>query len=407
MWLSLILFPLVIFFFIMSAFFSSAETAVFSIDEVKIKKIRSYKTKKIVKNFMKNSSLFLLTILLGNTIANILISSSLERILPIKQPLLLTIVITSLILLFGEIIPKFFALNFSIGLVSIYSNILYGIFKILKPVLKYIDSLLVKLTEKIRRKKEAPQKEESYLALQSIVSRGGIFDMEEKELIENVLNFVRRNVWNIMTPRNRVFSVERKSTLKEVLEELGERKYSKIPVYENTDDYIIGYLELKDLLLYQLKNKEKDVSIDKFLKPMYFVPETKTLPEMLEDFQKKGIKIATVVDNYGSAVGIVTIADVLGEILGEFIDESFGIEDKIIQLSENRYLVSGDISIDDFNDYFNTSIESKEYETIAGFIISSVGDIPKEGDYIKVEDKKITVKRKKQTHIEQLIVEKI
>lgn len=405
---SFLFIPLVIFFFLLSAFFSSAETAVYSIDEIKFKKIRDTTTRRIVRGFIKNSSLFLLGILLGNTLANILVASSLERILDIRKPIFLTLVITALILIFGEIIPKFFAMYFPVRVVSIYSRILNVFFIALRPFLSWVNLLLLKLVDRIsKKKKDRELRSAGISALQSIISREGIFESQEKEIIENILTFVRREVWNIMTPRNKLFSIEKNTEVKEVLKKLKKKRFSKIPVYDGTDNNIVGYVETRDLLLLSFEEKDKNTTVENLMKPMYFVPETKKLPEMLEDFEKKGIKIATVVDGYGSAVGIVTLSDILGEILGEFIDESFNIEGKIVEISDGKFLVTGDLSIDDFNEYFHLNIEKGDYETLAGFVINYFGNIPREGDFIVVEDKKITVRKKKQTHIEQLLVEKI
>lgn len=401
--------PLVVSLLFLSAFFSSSESAFYSLDEIRLKKIKHKKTKKLIKNLLNNGSLLLIAILIGNTIVNILISSTLESVLPIKSEIITTFVITGIILLFGETLPKMIAIFFPEKISSIFSYPLYFIVKISNPLLRVIDKIVMKLIKIIKRKNRRSEEEynkEIIFALESIVSREEIFDSEEKDLIENVLSFARREVWNIMTPRNKIISIDKNDSPEEILKLLKTQKFSKIPVYEGTNDNIIGYIDLKDFLLYYETQKE-DFKIENILKPMYFVPETKKLSDMLLDFEKKQLKVATVIDEYGSALGIVTLSDVLGEILGEIIDESFKIENKIIKITDDRYLVYGDISFQDFIDFFGIESEGGDFETLAGFVIEKAGDIPDEGFSIKLNNLTITVKKKNHTHIEQFIVEKI
>ncbi|MGC8765301.1 MAG: hemolysin family protein [Brevinematia bacterium] len=406
---SYITFPFIILFFLLSAFFSSSETALFSLDEIKIKKIKDRKEARTIKNLLKKPSILLITILLGNTIANILISSSMEKILPFKNTILITITVTLLILIFGEIIPKTIAILVPERVSKLSSLPLYFMITLLKPALKVVDRFVFRLTGLLKRKGKKSEEETNkdiIFALKSIVAREDIFNREERELIENVLMFAGKEVWNIMTPRNKIISIEKTASIDEVIQCIRKNKFSKIPVYEGTNDNITGYIEIKDILTGTLETEKGDFSIEKFIKPMYFVPETKRLSEMLADFEKKNIKIATVIDEYGSALGIVTLSDVLGEILGEIIDESFKVENKIFQLSDEKFLVSGDIGIDDFNEFFDTKIESGNFETLAGYIIERYGDIPDEGYSTKIDNLAIIVKKKKQSHIEQFLVEK-
>ncbi len=396
--------PFVIFFIFLSAFFSSSETAFYSLDEIKIKRIKNKKVKKIINNLLKQSTLMLIAILLGNTIVNIIISSSLEAILPFKNEILTIIVITCIILLFGESLPKTLAIILSDKISTIFAYPLYYFIKILNPLLKIIDKIILKLIKLIKRKnKEEDNNRDIIFVLESIVSREEIFEEEEKDLIENVLSFARKEVWNIMTPRNKVVSFDIDDKIENLEKML---KFSKIPVYKGTNDNIIGYIDVKDFLIARLNQKD-NFKLENIIKPMYFVPETKKLSDMLNDFEKKGLKIATVIDEYGSALGIVTISDVLGEILGEIIDESFKIENKIIKISDEKFLVHGDISFKDFVDFFEIETESGDFETLAGFVIQKAGDIPEEGFSIKLNELKIIVKKKNHTHIEEFIVEKI
>jgi len=394
----------------MSAFFSSTETALFSLDEMKIKRLKYKNARKKIRLLLQNTSILLITILTGNTLVNTAATSLLERELGIGEILYSTIVVTAIILFLGEITPKTIAIMRVEAISSINSHFIYPVYFIFKPISSLINGftdLITHFLKKIHKKKATDMSRDNLLALSSIVSREKIFNKEEKKLIESVINFTSRKVWNIMTPRTKVFSVEKNLLLKEVIKLEKKNKASKIPVYDQTDDNLVGVIYLRELFPY-IYNPEKatEKKAADIMKPMYFVPETKNLPEMLEDFKRKKIQIAAVVDEYGSALGIVTIADVLGEIVGELMDESFVLEKKIIKLGKERYIVSGDISLDDFNDYFGSSLSSKEYETLAGYFIEKTRDIPQKGYSKEIEDYIITVKETTGKNIEQFIIEK-
>jgi putative hemolysin len=309
-----------------------------------------------------------------------------------------------------ELTPKTLAILRSEQTAVFNSRLMYPFFVVASPVTKIIDWFTNGFLFLVNRlhKKEAPGLDKNQLsALISIVSREGIFEKEEKKLIESVLNFAGRELWNIMTPRTKVVSIEKEAPVKEVVRIFKKAKYSKIPVYENTDDNIAGVIYLRDIFHYA-HNPEKtsEKKAKDLMEPMYFVPETKRLSEMLEDFRKKKLRIAAVVDEYGSSHGIVTIADVLGEIVGEIIDESFTLENKITGISKDRFLVRGDISLYDFNEYFQSQLASKNYETLAGYVIENAEDIPEVGYSIKIGELKIEIKQRSDKHIEQFIVEK-
>lgn len=402
---------LIVFLLLSSAFFSSSETALFALDEMKIRKIKDRIARKNIKTLLKKSSLLLVTILTGNTAINIAVSSLLDKELGIESAFISTLVVTVILLFVGDIAPKTIALMRAEPIAAINSRILYPLFVLLTPITKLVEWLSNQITKIVIRlhKKESQEISNTHLsALQSIVSREGIFDKDEKRLIESVLNFAGREVWNIMTPRTKVFSIENETPIKEVVRLFKKLKLSKMPVYSTTDDNLTGYIDIRDIFQY-VHNPEKatDKVARDMVRPMYFVPETKKLSEMLEDFRRKNIRIAAVVDEYGSSLGIVTIADVLGEIVGEVMDESFKVEKKVIRVSKNRFLVTGDISLDDFNTYFHSDISSREYETLAGYIIETAGDIPDCDYFVEIGDYKVIIKERSEKHIQQFLVEKV
>lgn len=413
MQVNIILIILAIFFLILSFYFSSSESALFSIDEMRLKTISNRLDRSRIKNLLSNTSLLLIIILIGNNFVNIFFSSIMESILPFHNSFIKMIIITLILLIFGEITPKTIAL-FRIEKMAVFTSKYIKIFYILfSPLAKIIEKFIYFLNNILsnykKTKKEIEDIDKNEIsALLSIVSRESMFDKDEKELIERVLKFASREVWNIMTPRTKMVAVPYDMPIKDLIDLIKEKKLSKIPVYKKTDDNIIGLVQLPDIFpfIHEFANYDNK-TIKDIMKPMYFVPETKKLSEMLEDFKKKNLKIAAVIDEYGSCLGIVTITDVLGEIVGELVDENFNLRKKINPIEKNKYIVSGDISLDDFNFYFKTNLKSEKYETIAGYIIEKNGDIPEKNFIMEINNLKISIKEKSEKHIEKFIVERI
>ncbi len=395
---------------LMSAFFSSSETAIFSLDSINLKKMRKQKGFKRIHTMLQRSSLLLITILLGNTAVNIGLSSIMERNLHVGNTLTSTIIVTAMLLFIGEITPKTIAVRHAESVSLFNSRFLYPYYMLFRPLAIPIEALsngILKIINYFLSKTQKEKPEDHLDALLSLVSRGSFLDSDEKRLVESVLKFTSREVYNIMTPRTKLISVDKSMSLKKLISLIKKSKYSKIPVYDQMDDNIVGVVYLRDIYpyIYNISESENKTVSD-IMESMYFVPETKKLTEMLEDFQMKKIRMATIVDEYGSSLGIVTVADVLGEIVGEFIDEKFDIQKKIIRLSPQRFLVAGDTSIDDFNDYFKTEVTSEEFETLAGLVIENAGDIPEIGYTMEVEKWKLTVRNRTANQIDKFSVEK-
>ncbi len=406
-WLNL---TLIIILLLLSAFFASSETSLFTLDEMKLKRMPHKKDIRRIKILLQNTSLLMITLLAVNTIVNTAVAALLEKQLGFENIIYSTLAVTLIILFFGEITPKTIAVMRGESLARFNSRLLYPVFIFISPVSRFIAGFtdtLMDFLKKIHKKEAGELDKERLSAILSIVSREDIFDKDEKRLIENIIHFTEREVWNIMTPRTKVFSVDKNTPIKEVIRLAKRMKVSKIPVYEKTDDNLTGVIYLKDIFQYVLNpEKAEGKKAADIMGAMYFVPETKRLSEMLDDFKKKKIRVAAVVDEYGSAMGIVTIADVLGEIVGELMDESFTVDKKIIRLSKDRYLVSGELGLDDFNTYFETELKSRDYETLAGFFIESAGDIPDVNFSLDIENYAISVREKSDKQIELFVVER-
>lgn len=394
---------------ILSAFFSSSEISLFSIDDIRLKNSFRGSKGRVVRQLLRQSSLLLIVILLGNTAVNVALSSLLEQTLAINNMVVTTVVVTLILLVFGEITPKTIAINRVEPVARFNSRFIrpfFIVFKYLARPIEILSNFILNLLNRLySNNTESDEKHLSALA--SIVSRENFLNEDEKKLIESVLQFTSREVWNIMTPRRTVVAIEKNKTVQEVIELIRKTRFSKIPVFDRTDDNIIGVIYLRSIFSF-IHHPEKIGSnrIEDLMEPMYFVPENKKLSEMLEDFQSKKFRLAAVVDEYGSAMGIVSVADVLGEIMGELMDESFDIRKSVWKISKNRYLVKGDISLSDFNEYFQNDLKSEEFETLAGFFIEKNGDLPEKGVQFEVAHYTVTVKERSENHIEKFLVEK-
>ena len=248
--------------------------------------------------------------------------------------------------------------------------------------------------------------------VKNIVKEGiekGTIEEGEEEMIHSIFEFTDTTVGEILTPRITVFALEMEKTLEEVWDEIVEQGFSRIPIYDKTIDKIIGILHTKELLKYD-RQKDGKVRLKELTKKVFFIPTTKTLVEVLEDFKRKRTHIAIIVDEYGGTEGIVTIEDVIEEIVGEIQDE-FDQEDEVIQqIGEKVYDIRSDISIEEVNDEFEIDIPlSEEYDTISGYIQDELGKVAEEGDQVRGTNfilKVMEVDNKRIEKIRVIIMEK-
>ncbi|MGL4677569.1 MAG: hemolysin family protein [Brevinema sp.] len=404
---SLILLILVLLFIGMSAFFSGSETAFFSLDELKIRLFKSHDVR-IIRKLLKQATLLLVVLLILNTTTNIILTTVLEtffKTLGFNFNLIQsTIVVSGLIILFGEILPKSFASAQNTLMIPTILPILEFLFKILSRIAQPIHNLADWLTSKFAHLlPDVESREDRRQALYNIVSRGQFLKVEEKILIGRILSLAERKVTAVMTPRPRVFSMKSDASLLELKEGLLQEQHSKIPVYKDQDSNVIGVIFFEDIAVQFRDHFNLDHAVSEYIRPMYFVPESKTLGSLLEDFKSKNIHMAGIADEYGEFLGLVTLSDIMGELVGEVVDEDFN-ESDIAQQLPNRYIVKGEVSLIDFNEKFSTNLNSDEYETIAGFLIEQVGGLPPLYYTFENERLVITVRERTATKIESLSV---
>ncbi|MBU1290605.1 hemolysin family protein [bacterium] len=386
-------------FIILSAFFSSAETALFSLHKLQLKKIQkeeenNWRIKSIIR-LLDDPQRTLISILIGNMFVNIA-ASSLATYLAIKLIGNIGIGIASgimifVILVFGEIVPKSLAVVNAEKIskrvarpIEIISTGLFPLIKVFKVVISVLYYFFGK--KSIREKKEIT--EEDLITLIDAGKDEGVIEEEEKEMIRNIFEFGDTMVKEVMIPRVDMACISSDTKLGSILKLIKKMGHSRIPVYEETIDNIIGILYAKDLLgIYEqwYTSKEK-FDLKGIIREAYFVPENKKIDELLDIFQKDRIQIAIAIDEYGGTAGLITMEDVVEEVVGEIIDE-YDKEIKLFEMiGDNTVIADAIISIDKINEILNIEIPENGFETLGGFIFDLLGRVPKKDEKIKYQN---------------------
>lgn len=376
-----------------SAFFSASETALMSISKIDARHMvdQNIKNAKIVSKLVEDPNKLLGAILVGNNIVNIGASSLATvvatDIFESAGPGIATGVMTLLVLIFGEITPKSLSTQKSQEVACFVARPISLVVLILTPVVKvlmFISNLMIRLFGgKIDTSKPFITTDE----LKTIVTvshEEGVLEEEEKEMIYNVFGFGDSYTKDVMIPRTDMIAVDVNATYDEIIELYKQEQFSRMPVYQESHDNIIGVIYMKDLLLKQFD--PKDFVISDFLRDVYFVHEFKRIDELFKEMRSKKIGMAIVVDEYGGTSGIVTLEDLIEEIVGDIDDEYDMTEDSFVKIADQEYLVDGSFRISDFNDELNLDISSNEFDSIGGFIIGLLDRFPDEGEVVVYDD---------------------
>ncbi len=388
---------LLVILIMMSGFFSASETALTAFNRSKLPEIEeksAYKAK-LLKKWIKKPNKMLTAILIGNNIVNIL-SSAIATTVAMRLVgggeaiLIVTALMTVVILIFGEITPKVVAKSYPTMVASFVISVIYPIsilFSWLIAVLMFISRVIARLFNIKITDGNLMITEEDIKSFVNVGEQEGIIEEEEREMIHSIFEFGDARVRDVMVPRTTMFAVEGTKTLNDIWNEVIDNGFSRIPVYEESIDNIIGVVYVKDLFNV-IREGKLEVEVKNFVRGAYFVPETKPLVEMLEEFKSKHIHIAIVVDEYGGTSGIVTIEDLIEEIVGEINDEfDEDEEESIKQVGENKFIVDAMLPIDEINDAVGINLnESEDYESLGGYIYSALGRVPEEKDLIKLEE---------------------
>lgn len=400
---------LIIFFLFLSGFFSGSENALLSLDRLSLGRIGrlSPPRSRVLKRLLKNLHSTLITILLGNILVNVAISSISTNIFVKyweKAGLVISIIlVTSGILIFGEITPKLIALKIPQRFSLSSSRVLlifYYLFLPLRVVLKELTDFFLRGFSKDLIHRPLLTEEELSTIL-DIGEKEGAVDFREKNLIRAVMEFQDTEVSQIMTPRIDIHAVPIDIKQENLLQFLKKVRHSKVPVYEENLDKIIGIIYAKEIFL---KPQEDFRSL---IKNPVFVPETKKIVDLLRDFYTHKEALAVVVDEYGGTAGIVTLEDILEEIFGEIYDEFEAPRENIRLLGKDRWMVSGRASIKDINQDLGLELPEEEFDTIAGFVLDILGKIPQAGEKIRYRNLEITVERSTKKRIISLVLRKL
>jgi putative hemolysin len=409
-------FLLIIILILVNAFFAASEMSIVSLNKNKIALLANEGNNKakLILNLMTEPSRFLATIQVGITVAGFLASASaattisqhLARYMknfniPASDQLalfIITLLLSFFTLVLGELFPKRVALqNADQIALAVIKPILY-LSKITLPFVKLLTSstnFLVRLFGINLENLEEKVSEEEIRMMINVGEENGVINETEKEMLDGIFEFDDTLAREIMTPRTNVFALDVTTDIDELIDKVLEEQYSRVPVYEEDTDNIIGILYMKDLFTYIRNKSIKDIDIRSILRPAYFVPEIKNIDTLFKELQSTKNYMAILIDEYGGFSGIVTIEDLIEEVMGNIFDEHDVRYEDIVQLDSNTYLVNGLASIDDVNYALHSSIPAENFDTIGGFVISLLGTIPKSDEEPTVEYENLTFKVEK------------
>jgi len=373
----------------LSAFFSSAETSLTTVNRVRLKALADEGNKKAqtALKVLDKYGKMLSAILIGNNIVN-LSASALATTLAIKIHLAVGIatgILTVVILIFGEILPKNVAMGYSEKLALGYASMIAGLMKVLTPVIIIVDKLasgIMKLLH-IDANRKVAMTETELRTYVEVSHEDGVIESEEREMIYNVFDFGDAVAKDVMIPRIDMASVDENASYDEVMELFKECMYTRIPVYREDKDNVIGMINIKDFIL--VENREQ-FKISDIMRQAYYTYEFKKTADLLIEMREKRVNVSFVLNEYGATVGMITLEDLLEEIVGEIRDEYDEDEEELIQkLDERTYLVEGSMKLGDINDELGTELESEDYDSIGGLIIECLDRLPEEGEIIATD----------------------
>lgn len=392
----------------LSAFFSMSETALTSLSKIRLRTMvdENVKNAKLIQNVLEDPAKLLSAILIGNNIVNIGASSIATAMAIDKFKSqgvgIATGMLTIIILIFGEITPKTFATKNSekISIVVIKAiNLCMIVFTPLIFILNIATGFILRLLGVKKDEKTPTITESELLTMVNVSHEEGVLEIDEREMINNVVYFANSDAEDVMVPRTDIVAINIEATYEELTALFKEETFSRIPVYENSIDNIVGIISLKDLLFI---DSTKDFNIKDYMREPFFTYESKSLKELFSEMRIKRIPMAIILDEYGGTSGIVTLEDMLEEIVGDLADEYDQDEEEIMVVKEDEYIVDGTTKIEDVNDMLGTKFESEDFDSIGGYVIETFGKFPDKGDSIKSGNVKFIVEEIEKNRIEKL-----
>ena len=378
---------------------SAAETALTSISRIKLRNLVEEGDVQAaeIENLLTNPNVFLSTILVVNSVA-VIVASSMATVLALRfsetwGELISSVLISLIVLIFCEITPKTAAVQNPIRWARVLVRPVRDAAWLLRPIvlsLGAITNFFVRLLGGQMKHRGPFVTEEELRLLVSVGEEEGVLEEEETEMIHSIFEFADTTVREVMIPRIDMVTLEADATVDDAVDLALQAGFSRIPVYKESIDDIIGVLYTKDMLK-QLRDDHNTLSIKDLVRPAYFVPETKRLDDLLREMQQRRVHMVIVVDEYGSVAGLVTIEDLVEEIVGDIRDEYDHEENLYEQISENEYIFDAKINIDEFNELMDTNLDDTGYETLGGFLYAQLDKIPVVGDTIRFNDLTFTV----------------
>ena len=403
---------IVFIFILINAFFSAAEMAVISLNDAKVKKQAedgNKKAKRILK-FIENPSTFLATIQVGVTLAGFLSSafaadkfsgrltnwldpSGKYSFLGTVCTVIVTVILSYFSLVLGELVPKRIAQNNAERLAFGSSSIVRTFGTLMKPFVRFLTlstNAVLRLLHIDPEVKETNVTEEEIRMMVDVGSEEGSIEDSEKQMIQNIFEFNDKDVVEIMTHRKKIVALPIDASYEEVMDIARNEKYTRIPIYKETIDEIVGILHIKDLL--GLSNENGEFSLEKIMRPPLFVHETKKISALFHEMKKGKMQLAVIVDEYGGTMGIATIEDMLEEIVGNITDEFDEEEQEILNMNDGGFLVQGDMTLSDLEEAIGVDLDSDDYDTIAGLTLSLLDRVPDHGETPEVQYKNVKIK---------------
>jgi len=393
-----------------SAFFSASETALMSLSKIRIRHMVDEKVKgaQLVSKLVENPGKLLSAILIGNNVVNIG-ASALATSIAIdyfgeKGVGIATAMMTILVLIFGEITPKSIAARNSESISLKVSGIINIITTILNPItiiFNYLTNGIVRLLGGKVEMGKPYITEEELKTMVDVSHEEGVLEVEEKQMIYNVFEFGDSQVKDVMVPRTDMVAIEVSSTYEEIMDVFKREQFSRLPIYKETTDNIIGILHVKSLVFFD--NSKEKFDINKYMIKPYFTYEYKPTTELFDEMRKNRVAMTVVLDEYGGTAGIVTMEDLVEEIVGDIEDEYDNEEhDEIQVIKEDEYIVDGSAKIELVNEMIGTNIESEDFDSIGGYVIGEIGGFPKKGETIECGNIKFIIEDIDKNRIKKL-----
>jgi len=403
-------------FLILSAFFSSSEAAFLSLQKTRLSYLVSNKIPgaKRISEMVNNTERLLSTILLGNNLVNVALSALITALcvdlMKDSSTLAIPVAIgigTVLLLIFGEIIPKSIAVKNAEKTSFLFAKPL----KIFETSLFPITVLLQWLSQVTQsifgqdNEKEEGVTEGEILSLIDLGEAEGTVEATEAEMVENVFKFSDIQVKEVMTPRIEIISIEKGATLSDFLKIYQSNSHTRFPVHKENNENIIGIISTKDVLrVLSLEGINFQDSVTEIIRDAYFVPETKLASDLFEELRLTGNQMAICLDEYGGIAGLVTLKRLTEAIVGKVAEEGQSLEEEYESISHNSFQIEGGMDINDVNSQLNLNLPDGEYETIAGFVLSTLGEIPKTGDKFIFENLTFEIISMDQLRIDSILI---